>query len=91
MAAIELLGQLEERLGSPGLTVRGTVDGNVKRFLFDLVSYRQKTQEGSRSAGRNVERSAFAVRFHFCVGGDESEFHGSMFKAEILAHCYRDS
>jgi len=70
-AAIKLLRELQERLFAEILIVGGTPDGDVERFLLDLVGNFQYAKESARSAGRNVEGSAIGVRFESGFPRDE--------------------
>lgn len=62
-AAIKLLRELEERPFAEIPIVGGTPDGDVKRFLLDLVGNFKYTEESAGSAGGNVEGLAIGVGF----------------------------
>jgi hypothetical protein len=72
-AAIELLRELQEGLFPEVLAVGGTPDGDVERFLFDLVGDLQVAEKGAGGTGGNAEGLAVNIRHKFGFRGDQGD------------------
>src|SRR4029077_1727299 len=70
-AAIELLRELQERLFAEVLPVGRAPDGDIERFLFNLVGDLQDAEKGAGSADGNVEGLAVGIRKEFGFRGDQ--------------------
>src|SRR6266481_3061494 len=70
-AAIELLRQLQQRPFGPSLSIGGTPDRYVQRFLLNLIGDGKAAEKRASRALADVERGAVAAGFHARVGGNE--------------------